>query len=636
MPVRLDCSLRILRGVTLVVMVSVTLTTAWSQQSDKPDGRAQLAGLPLNFEPNVGQAGQPAQFIARAANLNATFSASGVDVLFDGAKRVASDLALEFVGADRHTRISGIDPKTSYSNYVLGADPSRWLSHVPNFGRVTYSSLYPGIDLVFYGYGGRLEHDFVIQPGADYGLIRIRVEGPRRLQLRRNRNLTLLFPGGEVTFEKPQVYQLDAGVRTIRRGRFVLLGKEEIGFAIGNYDKSEPLIIDPVLSYSTYLANVPVTMAGVATDVAGDTFVTGLTFASNFPVTPDAFQPACKSCGTASQTPDVFISKFNASGTALVYSTFLGGSDYDEPFALAVDALGNAVVAGRTMSTDFPVKNAIPVGFSGTGTFYGFISSLTADGSALNYSSILGGGAEAGQSSTTIVGGVAVDANGNAYISGTTDSPVFPVTPGALNLVTPAYPKTVALVSKFIPAGSLGYSALLGDTAPQNGGGGLIGVFGVAVDSSGSAYITGAGGTLWPTTTGAFQTSIPGTMPYAAPFVTKLSPTGSSLAYSTFLGDGGWGTAIAVNPSTGHAFVTGIYSAEIISPQHLALMNRHLWGAALPSSPNSTPTGLDSCTLAISRVTYPPRNRAHSLRASPSTALAASGSLAPPVLILLL
>jgi hypothetical protein len=535
---------------------------AWSQERLHTQKTATITNLSVGFEPNEGQAEPPARFIAHSRNVNVSLRPMGVDLLLASQKGKASTLSLNFVGGSPSANLVASDEQASYSNYLLGADPSKWLRHIPNFGHVTYRGLYPGVDAIFYGNGARLEHDFIVESGGDYRLIRIRVDGPRQIRLQTDGSLKLLFPGGELIFEKPQVYQLYEGSKTVRHGRFVLLSKREFGFAIGEYDRTKPLIIDPVLSYSTYLADLSVVVAGVATDATGDTFLTGLVFSPNFPVTPGAYQTTCKSCGGSIQQPDVFVSKINASGTALVYSTFLGGSDYDQPYGIAVDAAGSTVVVGRTQSTDFPTKNPISVGTSGNGTSYGFVSSLSFDGSALNYSSILGGGAQPFQSSTTTVGGVALDSNGNAYITGTTDSPVFPTTPGALKLTTPGYPNNVVFVGKFLTTGNLGYSALLGDTSPQNGGGGPIGVFGIAADATGSAYITGSSGTLWPTTNGSFQTSIPGTRPYAAPFVTKLSPTGSSLAYSTFLGDGGYATAISVKSTTGEAFVTGQYSGN--------------------------------------------------------------------------
>jgi hypothetical protein len=553
-----SCAWSVLVATTLLV----TAGSTWSQEGRKEPNAVALTNLPVSFEPNQGQAEPPARFVVRTRDLNVALRPLGMDLLLGNRKGEGSRLGLQFVGADPNADLVASDARASYSNYILGSVPSRWLSHVPNFGRVAYNRIYPGVDVLFYGNGRQLEHDFVVAPGADYRLIRIRIDGPEQIELQTDGSLKLAFPGGDLIFEKPVVYQFVAGTKRVRQGHFVLLGKREFGFAVGDYDRTKTLIIDPVLSYSTYLADLSLDVAGVATDAAGDTFLTGLVFSSNFPVTPGAYQPTCKSCGSSNVAPDVFITKINASGTGLVYSTFLGGTDYDQPFGIAVDAAGNAVVVGRTQSTDFPVKNPIGVGSSGNGSFYGFISSLSADGSKLNYSSVLGGGAQPFQSSTTLVGGVALDTSGNAYISGTTDSPVFPTTVGALHMVTPGYPNNVVFVSKFLTTGSLGYSALLGDTSPQNGGGGQIGVFGVAADAAGSAYITGTSGTLWPTTSGAFQTTIPGATPYATTFVTKLSPDASSLAYSTFLGDGGASTAITVKSSTGEAFVTGNYAGN--------------------------------------------------------------------------
>lgn len=553
----IPCCVVIVFAVSLSVLF--TPSVARSQAHNKPSGALALAGLPVNFEPNQGQAEQPTRFVARAGDLNVALRPSGIDLLLANVTHGASRLTLNFLSANTNARLTASDQKASYSNYILGADPSRWLRHVPNFGRVTYTEIYPGISVIFRGNGYRLEHDFVIEPGADYRSIRVRVEGPKHVELRTDGSLRLVFPDGDLVLEKPEAFQDFVGDKKLVPSHFVLLSENEFGFSVADYDRTKTLTIDPVLTYSTYLADLSVFMGGVATDAIGDTFLTGLTFSANFPVSPNAFQKTCKSCNSSIQQPDVFITKINASGTALIYSTFLGGSDYDQPFGIAVDAAGNAVVAGRTQSVDFPVKNPIPVGTAGVGTSFGFISSLSPDGSALNYSSILGGGAQPYQSSTTYVGGVALDVNGNAYVAGTTDSPVFPTTTGALNLVRPAYPKRVAFVSKFLTRGALGYSTLLGDTSPQNGGGGPIGVFGIALDPTGSAYITGSSGILWPTTNGAFQTAIPGAAPYAAAFVTKLSPDASSLAYSTFLGDGGHATGIAVKPASGEAFVTGQY-----------------------------------------------------------------------------
>jgi Abnormal spindle-like microcephaly-assoc'd, ASPM-SPD-2-Hydin/Beta-propeller repeat len=545
-------------SVLVAVLLSILFTPGVlrSQTPNKPFGTVALSNLPVNFEPNQGQAEQRTRFVARAGEVNVALRPNAIDLLFPNDNRGSSQLTLNLVGANANAFLAASDLKSSYSNYILGADPSRWLSHVPNFGRVSYSEIYPGINLIFHGNGQRLEHDFVIEPDADYRSIRLRVDGPKHLELRADGSLHLVFPEGDLVLEKPEAFQDSGDGQISVSSHFVLFNKNEFGFAVADYDHTKSLTIDPVLTYSTYLANFQLYMGGVATDAAGDTFATGLVFDAAYPVTPNAFQKTCDSC--SNDLPDVFITKLNPTGTALIYSTFLGGSNYDQPFSIAVDSNGNAVIAGLTMSADFPVKNAVSAGPATNGTQYGFITSLSADGSVLNYSSILGGAKGETPGGTTLAAAVAVDANGNAYIAGTTDSPAFPVTPGALNLVAPAYPNNVLFACKFSPTGSLGYSALFGDASPQNGGAGLIGVTGIAVDTNGSAYITGASGTLLPTTSGAYQTTIPGTAPYAAPFVTKLSADGSAFVYSTFIGISGQSSGIVVKQSSGEAFLTGI------------------------------------------------------------------------------
>ena len=542
---------------TVGLLVLISAAPSIGQQPVASLESVPRGSLPINFEPNQGQAEPTARFVTRTANLTMALRERGVDLLMTNGIK-SSRLAMTFVGASPGVDLAALNEQPSYSNYLLGSDSSKWLAHVPHYGRVSYRGVYPGIDAVFYGNGMQLEHDFVVASGADYHKIRLGLDGPAHLKLRQDGGLRLLFPEGELVLRKPQVYQICNGSRIARQGRFVVFGNRELGFAVGNYDRTKPLIIDPVLVYSTYLADLSVVMSGVATDSAGDTYLTGITFSPNFPTTPGAFEATCAPC--ASSTATVFVTKINSTGTALVFSTFLGGSNYNQPFGIAVDATGNVIVAGTTQSTDFPKKNPIPVGTNGNGSSYGFISSLTADGSALNYSSVLGGGAQPGQSSTTNVGALALDSQGNAYVTGITDSPVFPTTSGAMNSGTPSYPENIGFVSKFLTNGALGYSALLGNMSPQNGGGGPIGIFGIAVDSSGSAFITGSAGTLWPTTTGAFQTTIPGATPYAAPFITKLAPDASSPVYSTFLGDGGYSTGITIVPGPNEAFITGFYS----------------------------------------------------------------------------
>ena len=253
--------------------------------------------------------------------------------------------------------------------------------------------------------------------------ITLQFEGAKGARLTQAGDLQIHLENGILILDRPAAYQMTAAGRKTIHAAYIIASDGAIKFSIGRYDHTLPLVIDPALSYATYLDKLSLNVAAVAVDGAGSTYVTGITFSSSYPITPGILQSTCMTC--SSNGPTVFVTKLNPAGTAQVYSTYLGGSAYNQPFGLAVDGTGNAVVVGRTQSTDFPVKSPIGVGTAGNGTQFGFVSSLTPDGSALNYSSLLGGGSQPYQSSTTIVNAVAFDANGNAYISGTTDSPEF-------------------------------------------------------------------------------------------------------------------------------------------------------------------------------------------------------------------
>lgn len=522
---------------------------------------ATFSGLPIVFEPNVGQTELPARFTGRSGPLEIELYSHGFGLRSRGKGTRPMDIKVDFLNCPADTNITASEHKPSVTNYLLGRDPSGWRTHVANFGRVTYSHLYPGIDAVFYGNGGQLEHDFVVAPHADYHRIRLQVRGARHVSLTSNGDLRLAVEDGNLFFQRPAVYQTASYGRQYRHGRFDLLENHEIGFEIDGYDRSRPLCIDPSLTYSTYLANLNLTVTSVAADNLGNAYVTGLTFSGGYPVTPGAFQSTCSAC--AANHPDIFITKVSPDGSTLLYSTLLGGSSYNEPSKIAVDASGNAVVTGWTESIDFPLKNPIPYSnLGGTGLILGFITSLSPDGASLNYSSILGAPAAPYGSPSTYANGVALDASGNAYVTGTTDSPVYPVTAGALNLVSPANPENNVFVSKFSPTGSLVYSAVLGNVDPQPAEGeGPFGVMAIAVDDAGAAYVAGAAGMSWPTTPGAYQPGFSNSADNKAPFVAKLSADASTLLYSTFLGVDAYPTDIKVNGS-GEAFVAGVQAAS--------------------------------------------------------------------------
>jgi hypothetical protein len=508
--------------------------------------------LPLTFEENKGQAPQQYLFLSRHNQIEAMFLPNGVDFSLPQTKNRSQHLGLRLVGSNAKTRIRSFVQAEGRSNYLLGSDPSRWIQGVPNYSRLKYEGVYSDIDLIFYGNSDKLEHDFQLAAGADPSRIAFEFEGVRKASLSKEGDLQLHLDEGVLVLDKPVAYQMTSTGRNVVDAAYVIGRNGAIQFKIGRYDHTLPLVIDPALSYSTYLDKLSLDVTAIAVDGAGSTYIAGYTFSSSYPATAGAFQSVCTACPNG---PTVFVTKLNSTGTAEVYSTFIGGSSYNQPFGLAVDANGNAVVVGYTQSTNFPVKNPIGSGTVSNGTQFGFISSLSPDGSTLNYSSLLGGGSQPFQGSTTIANAVAIDASGNAYVTGTTDSPVFPTTPGALNSGTPQYPASIAFVSKFVPTGTLAYSALIGNVEPQNGGAGLIGVEAIAVDPQGSAYITGGAGTLWPTTANAYATQIPGSTPFRGVFVTKLFPDASSLSYSTFLGTGG-GTGIVLDSNL-DAIVTG-------------------------------------------------------------------------------
>jgi hypothetical protein len=355
-------------------------------------------------------------------------------------------------------------------------------------------------------------------------------------------DLVLKVGEGEIRWHKPVVYQEKNGTRQEIAAHYAVTDKNRVGFEMAKYDASRPLYIDPLI-YSTYLGGSAADGGyGIAVDRSGHDYVTGFTESTNFAVTPGAFQT------TLDGAYDAFVTKLNPAGSALVYSTYLGGTSYDQGIGIAVDSSSNAYLTGFTESTDFPVT---PGAFQTTGPGP-FVTKINPTGSALIYSTYLGGGQDNGY-------GIAVDSTGNAYVAGTTFSTNFPTTPGAFQAtLNGAYN---VFVTKLNAAGSaLVYSTYLGGSYQDSG-------FGIAVDSSGKAYVTGfAESADFPVTFGAFQTTcITGESPFSCAFVTKFNPTGSALVYSTFLGGSGLdeentGVGIAVDGS-GDAHVAGYTSS---------------------------------------------------------------------------
>lgn len=506
--------------------------------------------IPLSFEPNQGQESADVRYVARGGSYT-LYLAAGETVL---AAHNQAPMRIKLVGANPGARVEGEDQQVSVTNYFVGNDPSKWRRSVPNYGRARYRSVYPGIDLVYYGHHGSLEYDWIVSPGADPTKIRLAFDNAHRVRIDKQGDLVVKLARGEYRHKKPVVYQEAGGKRTEVAGTWVLHGKEA-GFRMGSYDRGQPLVIDPALIYSTYLGGSLSDFAnGIAVDRFGNSYVVGGTGSSNFP-TRNANQ------GSLKGVEDVFVTKINPNGSAIVYSTLLGGGGPDEGHGIAVDNAGNAYVTGSAGSFDFPILAAIQGTWGGSGD--AFLAKLNPSGS-LVYSTYLGG------SSIDNGTAVAVDAAGNAYITGVTYSSNLP-TVNPFQAAKGA--QQDAFVAKINPAGSAWvYVTYLGGNAVDEG-------YAIATDASGNAYVTGqTSSTNFPLQSPIRNSNSGSSGPSVDAFVTKLNPVGSALVYSTYLGGSATdeGTAIAVD-SSGSAYVAGFAGSTdfpVVNPMQL-----HLAGA---------------------------------------------------------
>ncbi len=492
---------------------------------------------------------------------------------------------MEVVGANPSGRAAGVNPLSGTVNYFIGNDPSQWHTNIATFGRVEYQDVYPEIDLVYYGSNGALEYDFIVSPGADPNVIALNFAGADGVEVDAQGNLVLHTAAGDVVQQKPLTYQQHGGSRQEIASRYVLNGTN-VRFEVGAYDSTQPLVIDPlVLGYSTFLGGGGGDDSGhaIAVDTAGNAYVTGYTYSTKFPMSPGAFDTSYNGLR------DAFVAKLSADGASLVYGTYIGGSDFDQGNAIAVDAAGNAYVTGETWSTDFPTTlGAFDTSYNG-GHSDAFFAKLSAGGTSLGYATYVGGSSSdagygiavdvAGNAYVTgsldgaIVGklsadgaildydtylggsgadiglGIALDAVGNAYVTGYTNSVDFSTTPGAFD--TSPNAGLDAFVAKLSADGaSLTYGTYLGGSGNDH-------AYGIAVDAAGNAYVTGyTNSTDFPTVPGAFDTSYNNG---SDAFVAKLSADGASLTYGTYLGGSSGDEAyrIAVD-AAGNASVTGV------------------------------------------------------------------------------
>jgi hypothetical protein len=547
--VELDSHLRSSTG-------SLGIVPVFAAQATKPDlkddaaVRARLSSsygkLPISFEPNQGQAEGGVQYLARGAGYR-LFLTSGEMVLtlhaslpgtrkpdgaplppaivppaLEGADKPAA-VRMRLIGSNKHAQALGVDMLPGKTNYLVGRDRAKWRTDIPTYAKVRYQDVYPGIDLVYYGnQEGKLEHDFVVAAGADPERIEFDFSDEDQTPVLKDGEVRLHSKAGDIRLQAPVAYQVMGRERRAVPTSYQAAGSGAIRFRVGSYDSRYPLVIDPVLVYSAAFGNAAFDyVQGIAIDTARNAYVTGWTYS-----------------GDSSLPDPLFVSKLNASGTALVYSTIFGGPRASPSFAIAVDAGGRAYVAGTTEDPGFPVVNAYQPTYGGGG-YDAFISVLNPAGNSLEWSTYLGGNYDDRATA------VALDPSGNLYVTGVTwNGSTFP----ALHSIPGVQCQTnteCIWMAKFSSAGTLQYATLYSPGW----------AWAIAADANGSAYVTGVAVTVTPPTTpGAFRsTCIPG----SCAFVAKVSPIGDSMVYATTLGTvPATGQAIAVD-SAGNAYVGG-------------------------------------------------------------------------------
>jgi uncharacterized protein (TIGR03437 family) len=537
-----------------------------------------LNKLPLRFEENRGRdAHEGTRYVARTQGFLLGLAPSGNWLEWkDSSGTSTASVHTRLVGANANTKLAPADRLPGVANYFLGKG-SEWQADVPGFGRVRYSGVYSGIDLVFHGEEHRLEYDFIVAPHADPAAIQLEISGQRSLRIDEAGDLVISTDAGEIRWKKPEIYQQANGARHPIEGRF-RIASQTVTFEIGAYDKARDLIIDPTLKYSTYLGGSGNELArGIGVDGAGNVYIAGNTTSQNLP-TVSAVQPNFGGESANFMNGDAFVAKFSPAG-ALVYLTYMGGSGDDSAAAIAVDSVGNAYVVGATTSTNFPLVNAFQTSFGGMGgrgrvrTGDAFAAKLNPSGNKLLYSTYLGGNQDDGALA------VAIDNAGDAFVAGVTTSMNFPITSNAyqtfyrgglgeplLDTGFPMWDPGDVFIAELDPTGGkVLFATYYGGTSDDV-------VSSIALDSSSNIYIGGC--TIspdLPTTPGALQRNFGGSDlqnflgHFGDGFVAKFNPTGSALTYSTYFGGEGDDCVqgIAVD-GTGSVYMAGNTSSMFL------------------------------------------------------------------------
>jgi len=534
--------------------------------------------LPLSFEANQGQTDPRVKFLSQgngyslfltdsAAVLSLSRSRFQRTCAADRGEGPASTakaaldtpscpgesgtIQMRLAHANPAAQATGLDRLPGAANYFLGSGPANWRTNVPTYAKVLYRSVYDGIDLVYYGNQTRLEYDFIVAPGHNPGQIQLRFEKASKTTLAADGSLIVAGQGGIVRFHQPVVYQERDGRRRTIAGRFRLDASRTVRFSLGAYDRTRPLVIDPILIYATYLGGSGSKQGGgdvangIAVDSYGNAYVTGSTGSSNFPAS-DGIQSSKKGLNTA------FVTKLNPSGTVVVYSTYLGGSGTDSGQGVAVDATSEAYVTGWTTSTDFPTT-AGAFQTHNLGGSQAFVAKLNTAGSALVYSTYLGG--RASEAAVAI----AVSAGGEAAIAGTATSDDLPTTPGVFQPKM-AGSRTTGFVAQFNATGAkANFLTYLGGSGGDNPSA-------LALDAAANVYVAGAtSSTDFPLPAGAtaYQTANKSQLGLSNGFVAKLNPSATKLLYGTYLG----GSGSSSNDNMGDANAVGdaVYALAVDS-----------------------------------------------------------------------
>ena len=556
----------------------ISMTTSFSSIMANATGHANPARfantaalVPLSFVQIPDQTGRGGQFASPGPGYTLTLDSGGAALTRRRGEQ-PRDIRLTWMGANPNATAEGLERLRGATNYLQGNDRRNWHTNVPRFGKVRFSSLYPGIDLIYHGNRDRVEMDYVVSPSASPRAIRIAIGEPGAAAINAQGDLSIRSQGDELRLRAPVAYQEIDGKRRIVDARYALEGSRVVHFAVGTYDASEPLIIDPVLEYSASFGGGDDMISDVATDAQGNVYIAGTTCSTSYPVTSGALRTSGGSLAPGAGCNDVVVTKLDPTASSLIYSTYIGGSGADYAARMLVDPDGNVVLAGSTASADFPttsaayetaaVSSACPsAGGSGVQSCsHGFLLKLDPSGSALVFSTLLGG------ERTDAIRGLALDATtGNLYVAGATNSTEFPVANRASS-AQPTYggvghceatsgaaePCLDGFVAEFNSSGT----QLLAST--YLGGNGDDAALDLALGADHGVYVTGGTGSAnFPTTSGAFQTTRSSAAGREA-FVTKLNSSLSQILYSTLIGGSADQFAARIRvDSAGAAYVSG-------------------------------------------------------------------------------